>query len=142
MLILIRGLPGSGKTTFVNKELRKDFPDIRQFEADMYFLSAKGEYLFDPRKLGAAHAWCLNSTKKALARGETVAVSNTFCSLWEMDKYFQLAKELKVDIQVFHLKCSFETSVKRNNHQVPAETIKKMISRWEEVPNEVLKSTD
>ena len=41
-LTIIRGLPGSGKSTLA-KTL-----DVNHYEADMYFVDAKGEYDFRP----------------------------------------------------------------------------------------------
>jgi hypothetical protein len=46
MLIIVRGIAGSGKTTFV----KKTFPEAAHYEADMFF-EQKGEYKFDASKL-------------------------------------------------------------------------------------------
>ena len=54
-LILIRGLPGSGKTTLA-KQLLTDF-QAKHFEADMYFENHAGEYHFNPMQLPQAHEW-------------------------------------------------------------------------------------
>lgn len=59
-LILIRGLPGSGKTTMA-KTL---YPDHVLCEADQFFETDKG-YIFDGSKIKEAHAYCFNKAKKA-----------------------------------------------------------------------------
>jgi uridine kinase len=45
-LYLIRGVPGSGKSTFAQSLLDK-FVVQRMYEADQYFVQ-NGEYQFDP----------------------------------------------------------------------------------------------
>ena len=50
-LILLRGLPGSGKSTFAN------LLGGIHVEADQYFMQ-DGEYKFDASKLKQAHNWC------------------------------------------------------------------------------------
>jgi len=50
-LILLRGLPGSGKSTFAN------LLGGIHVEADQYFIQ-DGEYKFDASKLKQAHNWC------------------------------------------------------------------------------------
>ena len=77
-LILLRGLPGNGKSTFAK------VIGGTHYEADMYFME-DGIYNFDPSGLKDAHAWCRNSTETAMRRGEDkVIVSNTFTQEWEM----------------------------------------------------------
>lgn len=75
-LILVRGLPGSGKSTHARVIANEIFRCAR-IEADMYFVK-DGEYLFDASKLGEAHKWCLDNTRELLSDGVSVVVSNTF----------------------------------------------------------------
>jgi hypothetical protein len=58
VLYIIRGLPGSGKTTEA-KRLAAENPDnFKIYEADDYFLDAtSGIYNFDATKLQEAHHW-------------------------------------------------------------------------------------
>ena len=91
-LILLRGLPGSGKSTFA-----KSLGGIH-IEADQYFI-VKGEYKFDASQLKNAHNYCQSQTRAWMSHnGEQIStdkiiVSNTFTQEWEMDAYFELAEE-------------------------------------------------
>jgi len=87
-LTLIRGLPGSGKST-VAAGMSESSGAIH-LESDMYFINDEGEYIFDPEKLEDAHHWCLEQTRKYLRMGIPVIVSNTFTRCWEMQKYVDL----------------------------------------------------
>lgn len=85
-LILLRGLPGSGKST-----MAKVLGGVH-IEADMFF-GRTGEYKFDPTKLKEAHAWCHGQTQQAMLDHEPlIVVSNTFTQEWEMRSYFGLAR--------------------------------------------------
>lgn len=87
-LVLLRGLPGSGKSTVAGL-----FPEAPHYEADMYFTSLNNEYIFVPDKLKEAHNWCATQTQKAMVDNEpTIVVSNTFTQEWEMKRYYELAK--------------------------------------------------
>lgn len=123
-LILIRGLPGSGKTTLA-KQLNPD----AHFEADMYFYSPAGVYHFDSTKLSEAHSWCFTSTMVALCNpaNQTVIVSNTFVQRWEMQRYIDLAKKCQVKVEILVCNGNYQ-----NIHGVPQETIERMRSRWED----------
>jgi len=44
-LVIIRGLPGSGKSTFAKKFVEKGF---KHYEADMWMVDKDGNYSFDP----------------------------------------------------------------------------------------------
>ena len=48
-LILLRGLPGSGKSTFAKMLVRDK--DYRHKEADMFFVDSEGNYKFEPSKI-------------------------------------------------------------------------------------------
>lgn len=54
-LVLIRGLPGTGKTTLAKGYVAKGY---RHFEADHFFMQ-NGQHRFDKERLSEAHAWCL-----------------------------------------------------------------------------------
>jgi predicted kinase len=130
-LILIRGVSGSGKTTYAEK-LKKEDPSFSHYEADMYFYR-NGEYHFDPKKLKQAHDWCKAQTEIDLMFGRTVIVSNTFTQKWEIEPYIQLAKKYEADIII-----KKATGVYQNIHGVPTEALEKMRQRWEDIDGEEL----
>lgn len=123
-LILLRGLPGSGKSTFA--KLLKSGNTIH-FEADMYF-DYYNNNQFDVTLLKKAHEWCQFNTKKYLNSGYNVVVSNTFTQEWEMQPYFDMAKELGVEVTVLIVENRHGNS---SVHNVPEETMNKMRKRFE-----------
>lgn len=58
-LVLIRGLPGSGKST-----IARAMAAYEHYEADMYFEKG-GEYCYDASKIKDAHEWCQRETRSA-----------------------------------------------------------------------------
>jgi len=126
-LFLVRGIPGSGKSTFA-KEL-----DGIHFETDNYFM-VDGEYNFDSSKLKEAHQWCQNEVNNAMILNHTakindrIVVSNTFTQEWEMEPYFEMAKEWGYTV--------FSIIVENrhggvNEHGVPEDKLEIMKNRFE-----------
>jgi predicted kinase len=122
-LLVIRGIPGSGKTT-----LAKQFEGFFHVEADMYFMH-NGEYQFVPADVPKAHDWCQKQAARALERGDSVVVSNTFSRKWEIEPYAEMARKLNVEFEV--IQCNGRYS---NVHNVPNHVIDRMLDRWESWP--------
>ena len=130
-LYIVRGLPGSGKSTFALDLVGSDFLVC---EADKYFM-VDGEYKFDGSKLKEAHESCRNRVetymKDSLINDQfyrEIAVSNTFTQEWEMQAYIDLAKQYGYMV--------FTIIVENrhggvNQHGVPDEALTRMRDRFE-----------
>lgn len=125
-LYIIRGAPGSGKTTLARKFLHMGLVDA-YYEADQYMTDAEGNYRFDPSRLKQCHERCQKEVFSELFGGCNVAVSNTFTRLWEMQPYFDAAKELGVTVTVIKCEGNFG-----NVHGVPEEKVTEMRRRFED----------
>jgi predicted kinase len=142
VLVLIRGLPSSGKTMFagvffapVYKRSGLRVCQIsRNFEADSYFY-VDGKYKFDPKKKADAHKDCQRRVEEAMRNSDrTVVVSNTFTQRWEMQPYIDMAEKFGwklVVIDLFDGGCDDKTLHERNVHDVPLEAFKRMRERYE-----------
>ena len=121
-LFLLRGLPGSGKTT-----LAKSLGGMH-IEADNYFME-DGEYKFDASKLKEAHAWCQDVVKVWIINNvPKIVVSNTFTQEWEMQPYYDLAKEHGYRVYSLIVENRHEGV---NEHGVPEEKLVQMKNRFE-----------
>jgi len=124
ILYIIRGLPGSGKST-LGTALTNGSGHV--YSADDYFMDFDGNYNFDPSKLSAAHEGCKDGVRNALEKGYSpVAVANTFSQKWEADPYFVMAGENKYTVVVIECQSEFGSE-----HGVPAATVAAMATRWE-----------
>ena len=86
VLYIVRGIPGSGKSTFAKTLGGK------HYEADMYFIDESGNYNFEPTKIKDAHQWCQDKVRMdMISEDSRIVVSNTFTQDWEMKPYQQLA---------------------------------------------------
>lgn len=120
-LYLIRGLPGSGKSTYAQKL------GVIYFEADRYFEDENGRYQYIPSEIHQAHQACQADTEKIMAIGRAdLAVANTFTRLSEMAPYFIFARRYGYKVEIVLCTGEYE-----NIHGVPPETIEKMRARFE-----------
>jgi predicted kinase len=129
-LYLIRGIPGSGKSTFAHHV----WNDYAICEADKFFYDKEGNYNFDASKLRQAHEWCRNEVeirmKDNVANPQyypEIVVSNTFTQEWEMEPYFELAEQYGYKVFSFIIE---NRHGGKNVHGVPDEKIEQMKSRF------------
>ena len=129
-IYLIRGAPGSGKTTCAQLLISEGIAQ-KHFEADSFFINQYNEYTYNREFNEDAHNLCFLSAKQALYAGYSVVVSNTFTKLWELESYFKMAQELNVQVKVFHCNRSY-----KNVHNVPQSVVDRMKQTFEKYPDE------
>ena len=122
ILYIVRGLPGSGKSSLAKKIVGRDF----HFENDMFFIGEDGTYQFNKSAMPIAIEWCFKKVAAALETEQDVAVSNTFSTRAEYTPYQTLAKKHGYETVVIEVFSKF-----KNIHNVPSEAITKMRDRWE-----------
>lgn len=127
-LILLRGLPGSGKSSFA-QYLISQMSSCIHHEADHYFIDNNGNYKFDANQLRNAHRECELLTEKSMVVFEyqTIVVSNTFTEAWEMEPYFELALKHKYNLTVMTVE---NYHGNKSVHNVPERTIHHMHERF------------
>jgi len=126
-LYLLRGIPGSGKST-IAKLLVGD-KDYCHKEADMYFVDRDGDYKFEPSKIKDAHAWCKEEIEFVMRYDHSpVVVSNTFTQEWEMEDYYKLAEKYGYRVHSLIVEKRHDGV---NEHGVPDEKIQQMKDRFQ-----------
>jgi len=136
LLLILRGLPGSGKSTFskaVIEEAQKNGLTFARFCTDDYW-QIHGR--FNPVELPAAHAWNFNRAATAMIDGINVVIIDNvnkkreqfsnYSIFGEAHGYEVVTKVIgeftdKAILEYFH----------RNLHNVPLHTIVKMAQEFE-----------
>lgn len=122
-LIIVRGLPGSGKTTYS----KENYPDTPHFEADMFFGK---DYKWNPSHLNNSHRWCFYNVLQALYTGKDCVVSNTFVRNREIAEYLNLKDIIRnLEIEIVEMRTQY-----KQTHGVNKETFERMKRRWVDSP--------
>lgn len=126
-LILLRGLPGTGKSTLAHVLSENNMYPI--FSVDDYFTDEiTGEYLFNFSDNHLAYKQCEQLTKDAMQQSiPKVILHNTFTMDWELEPYFKLATKFNyalfvVTVENYH--------GKQNTHGVSDEQLQKMAEKY------------
>ncbi|NXQ57699.1 N42L2 protein, partial [Anthoscopus minutus] len=92
LLLILRGLPGSGKST-LSRVLLGQGRDGIVLSTDDYFRQQYG-YSYNAAQLGDAHEWNQKRAKQAMEQGKSpVIIDNTNTQAWEMKPYVEVALE-------------------------------------------------
>ena len=137
-LIIIRGLPGSGKTTLARSIKGNDL-SFYITEPENYFTDALGRFkreaCMDPVQIRKALRGCFWETIAYLESGFNVVVSNNLIRLRELKPYIDNAKRLGSELQVIDMPIEPVLRKERiSQYDISFDKILKMAERWQPYP--------
>jgi len=125
-LIILRGLPGSGKTTLA--EVLSEAGKYPVFSVDDYFTDENGHYEFRFQENHLAYKQCEEGVRTAMQHGAPkIILHNTFTMEWEMEPYFKLAAEFGYRLHVLTVENRHGSA---NVHDIPEEHVARMRDKF------------
>lgn len=124
-VLILRGLPGSGKSFFSAK--------MKRVSADDYMVDKQGNYAFDPSMLDHAHATCFRVFLSFLARHHDsyeqveIAVDNTNLTARDIAPYRLAAMAHRCEYAILNIKCDPEVAYSRQTHGVSRATFDRLV---------------
>ena len=120
-LILVRGLPGAGKTT-----IAKLFDGCTMCADEYFDVYLKGKFIAE--ELPMAHHWCRNRAEYHMEiESPTIVVHNTFTEGREMQPYFELARKYGYKVHTIIVE---NRHGNKSVHNVPEKTMERMEKRF------------
>lgn len=131
-LIIMRGVSGSGKSTWARELERSDKVIL---STDDFFM-IEDKYVFDPKKLPENHRKNQERCREHMVlKTKTIIIDNTNIQAWEMIPYKQLALEHGYQVEIIDIPPpSLEELIRRQetrgDKKIPKETLERMLERW------------
>lgn len=129
-VVILRGCPGSGKTT-----LRKEiYPTAFVCSVVDYHTDHEGKYKFFRKGIPEAHTYSQNTFMAALKNQlPLIAVDNTNTKLWEFEWYIEMAVKYGYEVEVIRMQV-FDVNIaaSRNIHGVPLPVVLRMHENMED----------
>ncbi|CAH2982490.1 unnamed protein product [Chilo suppressalis] len=140
VLILMRGLPGSGKSFIANRIIEAtiggSFADLKTHicSTDDYFMVGR-RYNFNKQDLPYAHSLNHKRSIAAMEQGlSPVIIDNTNIEIWETEPYVKAAVANGYIIEVVEPNTPWAKKpnqlCRRNVHNVPVTSIKRMLNNY------------
>jgi predicted kinase len=126
-LILLRGLPGAGKSSLA--KILSENGKYPIFSIDDYFTNPQtGVYSFNFSENHLAYKQCISNTENAMQNQVLkIFIHNTFTLDWELEPYFELAKNNNYTIHVITVEKYHNN---RNIHEVSELQLEKMAEKY------------
>lgn len=132
MVIIMQGIPGSGKTELARKMAFKvEDEDIGVgiiVSADKFF-QRNGQYEYDPARIGEAHRSCMAAFLANLRSSQKkvgIIVDNTNTSILDVAPYYRAAEATGWKVYIVWTNCLVGEAMKRQIHGVPVEVVVRM----------------
>lgn len=123
-LVIVRGLPGSGKSTVAKKLVKAGYTHI---EADMYHINKRtGAYEFDIKRKTAAWEWVKETMANLLRNEQDVVLAGVFPYNDTLQGLKNAADYLGYDFTVITVEADHG-----NIHDVPEDVLRGMRDAWE-----------
>ena len=145
-MIIMQGLPGSGKSTFVKKEIinsgDKRYQLVCRDDLRFAFGVKYGEmnYSLEPIIAAISHSMI----RAQLNRGLNVVVDETNTSVKNVGELIKIAEEYDADVWIYRMVTPFETCVERrcSDGRFPEDAIKRMngqLREWDNIFDDRIK---
>ena len=128
-LVIVRGLPGSGKTTYA----RANFPGHVLLEPDHLFCDLNGRYLYEHQLWDNAVDFVHALADSVLSKGLPVVVADVFPSEAYLMPFRRIAEHCGAPVRVYTMADTFGSV-----HNVPAFVVRRMRSEWGSVQGETV----
>jgi 2',3'-cyclic-nucleotide 3'-phosphodiesterase len=135
-LVIMRGLPGSGKSTKARRLAEESGRDYVILSTDDFFVGGDGVYRFDAKRIVAAHKWNHVRARTFMSAGyPLVIIDNTNTQAWESREYCRAARVYGYAVEFCEADTPWAfdvpTLARKNAHGCSQKAIARMAARWQ-----------